>query len=229
MYVPVEESRMPHTAPKKQPRSRDPERTKAQLTESALREFADHGFHGARVDRITRAVGCNPRLLYHYFGSKEKLYVSVIEHIFADIRAQERDLQLARLDPLSAMRRLVEFTYDFFDGNPLFVKMTRNENLLEGKFIVQTQAVRTSSQPLIDAISGIIARGRAEGVFRHEYDALQIYITIVALSAHHLNNGHTLTAIFGVDLLSPEWRQERRAHSIELVLNALTSSKSDPV
>lgn len=220
---------MPHTAPKKQPRSRDPERTKAQLTESALREFADHGFHGARVDRITRAVGCNPRLLYHYFGSKEKLYVSVIEHIFADIRAQERDLELARLDPLSAMRRLVEFTYDFFDNNPLFVKMTRNENLLEGKFIVQTQAVRTSSQPLIDAISGIITRGRAEGVFHHGYDALQIYITIVALSAHHLNNGHTLTAIFGVDLLSPAWRQERRAHSIELVLNALTGGKSDSV
>lgn len=213
----------------KKPRSRDPERTKAQLTEAALVEFADHGFHGARVDRITRAVGCNPRLLYHYFGSKEKLYVAVIEHIFADIRAQERDLELARLEPLAAMRRLVEFTYDFFDGNPLFVKMTRNENLLEGKFIAQTEAVRTSSQPLIDAISGIIARGLADGVFKHRYDALQIYITIVALSAHHLNNGHTLTAIFGVDLLSSAWRQERKAHTVAFVLNAVTGGDSTPV
>lgn len=219
---------MPHTAPKKQPRSRDPERTKAQLTESALREFADHGFHGARVDRITRAVGCNPRLLYHYFGSKEKLYVAVIEHIFADIRAQERDLQLTRLEPLEAMRRLVGFTYDFFDSNPLFVKMTRNENLLEGRFIVQTEAVRTSSQPLIDAISDIMERGLLTGVFCHRYDPLQIYITIVALSAHHLNNGHTLTAIFGVDLLSPAWRQARRGHTVSFVLNALTCHESPP-
>lgn len=217
---------MTETMPQKKTRSRDPERTKAQLTEAALSEFADHGFHGARVDRITRAVGCNPRLLYHYFGSKEKLYVAVIEHIFADIRAQERDLELARLEPLAAMRRLVEFTYDFFDGNPLFVKMARNENMLEGKFIVQTEAVRTSSQPLIDAISGIIARGLADGVFRHRYDALQIYISIVALSAYHLNNGHTLTAIFGVDLLSPEWRQERRAHTIAMVMSAVTGGDS---
>lgn len=217
---------MTHTPPQKKTRSRDPERTKAQLTEAALSEFAEHGFHGARVDRITRAVGCNPRLLYHYFGSKEKLYVAVIEHIFADIRAQERDLELARLEPVAAMRRLVEFTYDFFDNNPQFVKMTRNENLLAGKFIVQTEAVRTSSQPLIDAISGIIARGLADGVFRHHYDALQIYITIVALSAHHLNNGHTLTAIFGVDLLSAEWRQERRAHTVALVMNAVTGGDS---
>lgn len=217
---------MTQPVPIKKPRSRDPVRTKAQLTKAALREFADHGFHGARVDRITRAVGCNARLLYHYFGSKEKLYVSVIEDIFADIRAQERDLQLAQLAPLPAMRRLVEFTYDFFDNNPLFVKMTRNENLLEGKFIAQTEAVRMSSQPLIDAINNIMTRGRADGVFHHRYDALQIYITIVALSAHHLNNGYTLTAIFGVDLLSPEWRQERRDHSIELVLNALTGGHS---
>ena len=221
-----EEEKMTKAAPKKQTRSRDPERTKAQLTEAALLEFADHGFHGARVDRITKAVGCNPRLLYHYFGSKEKLYVAVIEHIFADIRAQERDLEMARLAPLDAMRRLVEFTYDFFDSNPLFVKMTRNENLLEGRFIAQTDAVRTSSQPLIDAICGAMERGLAEGVFRHRYDPLQIYITIVALSAHHLNNGHTLTAIFGVDLLSPAWRQERRAHTVALVLNSLTGGDS---
>lgn len=216
-------------SPKKLPRSRDPERTKAQLMEAALSEFADHGFHGARVDRITRAVGCNPRLLYHYFGSKEKLYVSVIEHIFADIRAQERDLQLTRLEPLDAMRRLVGFTYDFFDSNPLFVKMTRNENLLEGRFIVQTEAVRTSSQPLIDAISEIMERGLQSGAFCHRYDPLQIYITIVALSAHHLNNGHTLTAIFGVDLLSSAWRQERRGHTVSFVLNSLTGRDSPPV
>lgn len=212
--------------PQKTPRSRDPERTKAQLTEAALQEFADHGFHGARVDRITKAVGCNPRLLYHYFGSKEQLYVAVIEHIFADIRAQERDLEMTRLPPLNAMRRLVEFTYDFFDGNPLFVKMTRNENLLEGRFIAQTEAVRRSSQPLIDAISDAMARGLAAGVFVRRYDPLQIYITIVALSAHHLNNGHTLSAIFGVDLLSPAWRQERRAHSVALVMHALTGRDS---
>ena len=208
------------------PRSRDPERTKAQLTEAALQEFADHGFHGARVDRITKAVGCNPRLIYHYFGSKEQLYVAVIEHIFADIRAQERGLDMDHLPPLQAMRRLVEFTYDFFDGNPLFVKMTRNENLLEGRFIARTEAVRTSSQPLIDSIQSAMERGLAAGVFRHRYDPLQIYVTIVALSAHHLNNGHTLTAIFGVDLLSPAWRQDRRAHSVALVLNALTGGDS---
>lgn len=209
---------------KKLPRSRDPERTRAQLLDAALTEFGDHGFHGARVDRITKAVGCNARLLYHYFGSKEKLYIAALEHIFTDIRAQERDLQLDRLPPRDALKRLVGFTFDFFDSNPLFVKLARNENLLEGRFIARTEAVRASSQPLIDEITAIMERGAREGVFKHRFDPLQLYVTIVALSAHHLNNGHTLTAIFGVDLLSTEWRRARREHTIALVLNAVDAS-----
>jgi AcrR family transcriptional regulator len=210
----------------KEPRRRDPERTRSLLLEAALREFADHGFHGARVDRMTRSVGCNPRLLYHYFGSKEKLYIAALEHIFSDIRTQEQRLELARLPPIQAMRRLIEFTYDFFDSNPVFVKITRNENLLEGRYIRQTEAIRKSSQPLIDAIAAILGRGRIQGVFRHAYDPLQVYITIVALSAHHLNNGHTLSAIFGVDILSSEWRRARRTHTVSLVLNSLVGSDS---
>jgi TetR/AcrR family transcriptional regulator len=208
----------------KAPRSRDPERTRAQLLEAALAEFADHGFHGARVDRITKAVGCNPRLLYHYFGSKEKLYIAALEHIFDDIRTQERDLHLGQLPPRAALERLVEFTYDFFDGNPLFVKLARNENLLEGRFIAQTTAVRASSQPLIEAIARIIERGVAEGVFARRADPLQLYVTIVALSAHHLNNGHTLSAIFGIDMLSAEWRAARRAHTVALILQAFDAA-----
>jgi TetR/AcrR family transcriptional regulator len=203
-------------------RRRDPERTRRQIMDAALAEFADHGFHGARVDRITGAVGCNARLLYHYFGSKEKLYVAALEHIFTDIRAQERSLALEQLDPVEAMRRFIEFTFDFFDTNPLFVKIARNENLLEARFMAQTDAVRPSAQPLIRTISAIIDRGVASGLFRRRHDPLQIYVTMVALSAFHLNNGHTLSAIFDTDLLSTQWRARRRAHAVAFFMDALT-------
>lgn len=218
---------MEDPALKTAPRSRDPERTRAQLMEAALAEFGDHGFHGARVDRITKAVGCNARLLYHYFGSKEKLYIAALEHIFTDIRAQERQLELERLPPRAAMERLVGFTFDFFDSNPLFVKVARNENLLEGRYIVQTEAVRASSLPLMDAIEQILEQGHHEGAFARSYDPLQLYVTIVAISAHHLNNGHTFSAIFGIDLRSREWRGERRRHAIAFVMNALDAAPSE--
>ncbi|WP_246237456.1 TetR family transcriptional regulator [Halovulum dunhuangense] len=194
--------------------------------DAALREFADHGFHGARVDRITTAVGCNPRLLYHYYGSKEKLYIAALEQVFADIRAQENALALDRLEPLVALKRLVEFTFDFFETNPLFVKIARNENLLEGRFIEQTGAIRNSSQPILTAIAGIMDRGVAQGAFRRRHDPLQLYITIVALSAFHLNNGHTLSVIFDTDIRTADWRRARRAHAVALVLDAVAAGDS---
>lgn len=202
-------------------RLRDPERTRAKLLSVAVREFARHGFHGARVDRITKTARCNPRMLYHYFGSKENLYLAALDSVYADIRAQERELDLEADDPLAAVRRFVEFTFDFFAENDVFLRLTRNENVLEGKHIRRSQMINDMSRPLIDAIDRLVARGVAEGVFRERADPLQLYVSIVALSAHHLNNAHTLSAVFGTDLGAADWRQARRAHAVAMILRYL--------
>src|SRR5437773_10850956 len=53
---------------------RHPERTRERILASALREFSDKGFAGARVDRIERRARINKRMLYHYFGNKASLF-----------------------------------------------------------------------------------------------------------------------------------------------------------
>ena len=75
--------------------------------------------------------------------------------------------------------------------------------------------------PLIRQIAGVITRGRESEVFRHDVDALQLYISIVALSAHHLGNVHTLSAVFQTDLSNPDWIAERRRHVEVMVLRML--------
>ena len=219
-------------APKPPPRPRDPERTRAQILAVALREFARHGFHGARVERITKAAKCNPRMLYHYFGSKEQLYLAALDEVYAGIRAQERSLDLETGPPGHAMRRLVEFTFDFFASNEVFLRMTRNENMLGGRYIQRSRMIRDMSQPLLDAIDRLVARGHAAGAFRERVDPLQLYVSIVALSAHHLNNGATLSATFGADLADPAWQAARRDHAVAMVLRHLGAegaAGSDPV
>ena len=51
-----------------------PERTRERILSAALKEFAAKGFAGARVDAIARRAAINKRMLYHYFGNKEKLF-----------------------------------------------------------------------------------------------------------------------------------------------------------
>jgi TetR/AcrR family transcriptional regulator len=59
--------------------ARNPERTRARILSAARREFAAKGIAGARVDAIARRAGVNKRMLYHYFGSKDGLFVAVLQ------------------------------------------------------------------------------------------------------------------------------------------------------
>ncbi|MDF1792688.1 MAG: TetR/AcrR family transcriptional regulator [Thalassobaculaceae bacterium] len=199
-------------------RRRDPVATRAGLLEAATLEFARYGFDGARVDRIVRSAGCNTRMLYHYFDNKEKLYLQVLEATYHDIREKEQQLDLATLAPRDALLRLTRFTWDHFRANQIFIDLTRNENLTGGQFIRQSAAIAEMSSPLISMIEDTIGRGLILADFRHEVDPLQLYVSIVALSSHHLSNAHTLSAVFKTDLTAPDWLEARYAHVETLVL-----------
>lgn len=202
-------------------RTRNPEQTRGALLEAATNEFARYGFDGARVDRIVKSAGCNMRMLYHYFQSKDNLYLEVLESVYRDIRQRERMLELEAMGPLDAIVRLVRFTWDHIAANRLFIDIARNENLVGGRFIQRSEAISEMSSPLIRQIDDAIKRGLAAGAFQSKVDGLQLYISIVALSSHHLANVHTLSAVFQTDISNPEWLAERRRHVEIMVLRML--------
>src|SRR5437773_11464872 len=70
-----------------QPATRNPERSRERILAAAFKEFAAHGFAGARVDRIARRAGINKRMLYHYFGDKEGLFREVLRRKMAERQA----------------------------------------------------------------------------------------------------------------------------------------------
>ena len=67
-------------------------------------------------------------------------------------------------------------------------------------------------------------RGRAEGTFRGGVDPLQLYVSIAGLSYFYLSNNHTLSAIFGRDLMTPKARSERLSHMCEVILGYVLMS-----
>ena len=56
------------------------EATRQRLMNAAATEFAQRGIAGARVDRIVTTAQSNKAQLYQYFGSKDRLFDSVMEH-----------------------------------------------------------------------------------------------------------------------------------------------------
>jgi AcrR family transcriptional regulator len=48
------------------------------IRDAAREEYAQRGFHGARVQRIARAAGCNVAIIYRHWTSKETLYIDIL-------------------------------------------------------------------------------------------------------------------------------------------------------
>ena len=53
--------------------------TRQRILDAALAEFAEKGLAGSRVDEIAARAGANKRMLYAHFGSKEELWMVVLE------------------------------------------------------------------------------------------------------------------------------------------------------
>lgn len=203
------------------PTTRDPVATRKAILLAAGAEFAEHGLNGATVDLIAERAGINKRMLYYYFGSKDELFTAVLEHAYEAIRQQERGLKLDEVDPVEAIRRLIAFTWNYYLQHPEFLSLLNTENLHRAVHLSQSSRVKTMHSPFVSMIDAVLERGRRDGVFRPGVDPVQLYISIASLSYFYIGNCHTLSAIFGRNLLAPKAQLERLSHMNDLVLGYL--------
>ena len=204
--------------PKKKNNTRDPERTRKTLLAAAIHEFTEKGYGGARIDKIAERAGLNKRLLYHYFGDKDALYLAVLESTYVDIRTAEQGLNLENDDPVDAIRKLVQFTWDHFLTHPEFLSLLATENLLRAKHLKKSKVILGLHSPLISLISAIIKRGGASGQFRKGLDPVALYITIASLGWFYLSNRWTLSTIFERDVMEKRELKKWRDHITDVVV-----------
>ena len=200
---------------------RDPDRTREAILVAAQHEFAAKGLSGGRVDEIARRAHANKRMIYHYFGNKEGLYLAALERVYEELRGTENTLDLAHLAPTAAIQRLVEFTFDYSRGHPELISLINNENLHRARYLRKSKKVRELHSPFVKLLDDILRRGVAEGVFRAGVDPVDLYVTIAAVGYFYLSNNRTLSTIFGRDLSSAAACRRRKRHNVEFILNAI--------
>jgi AcrR family transcriptional regulator len=196
-------------------------RTRAAILDAATQEFAHFGLSGARVDRIAAGAKTNKRMLYYYFGGKEDLFLAVLERAYEHIRGEEQGLRLTDLPPAEGVTRLVSFTWDYFLAHPEFMTLLNCENLHRAQHLRRSRKIRGMHSPLIATLTEVLERGARDGVFRAGVDPVQLYVSIAALGYFYLSNNHTLSTIFGRDLMTPRAKAARLAHIKALVVGFL--------
>ena len=205
------------------PRIRDAEATKARILAAAKREFAQNGLGGARVDVIAAKAKANKRMIYHYFGSKEGLFQTVLEWAYIDIRTAEQKLNLDHLPPREALERLVRFTWDYYLRNPEFLTLVNSENLHRAKHLKRSEAVKVYSRRFVSMVKTILDRGVAAGEFRAGVDPVQLNITIAAIGYYYLTNRYTGSIVFERDLMAKDALEERLQFNTETILRLVAA------
>ncbi|MGY2904367.1 TetR/AcrR family transcriptional regulator [Bradyrhizobium sp. URHC0002] len=199
----------------------DRERTRQEILDAATHEFVEHGLAGARVEAIAARTATVKRMIYYYFGSKEGLYLAVLEQAYAGIRTAEMGLDLLVLQPVEAIRRLVEFTFDYHEANPGFSRLVSIENIHNGAHMARSEPIHGVNQGVIEIMTAVISKGQQSGIFRRDISALDVHMLISAFCFFRVSNRRTFGLLFNCDLSEPELRDRHKQLIIEAVLRAL--------
>jgi len=196
------------------------------ILDAATQEFSVNGYGGARVERISRRARTVDRMLYYYFGSKDRLFRTVLERIYEDLGAAEQQVDLAHLPPAEGMRQLIAFTWNYYCAHPELISLLNTENQYRGTHVGKSARVRQLSFPLISMLRELLERGVAQGVFRSGLDPVDMYVTIAALGYFYLSNRYTLSRFLGRDLMEQGQRQRWLEHITQVVLDHIEAERS---
>ena len=199
-------------------RKNNPEKTRDNILQAAIVEFVAQGLSGARVDAIAERTHTSKRMIYYYFNSKEQLYAEVLERLYGDIRRTESGLNLDALEPMQAIQRLVEFTFDHHDRNVDFVRIVCIENIHNGENVKQSPTIRALSQSIVETLDKLLRRGEREGIFRQGVDAIDLHLMISSFCFYRISNRHTFSEIFQIDLVDEQVRQRHK----EMICDSVT-------
>jgi len=144
---------------------------------AARLEFGAHGYAGARIERIAGAAGVNKQLLFHYFDSKDGLYVAAVSALLADFQ-QEPPSSVST--PGEALKWMAARLVGRFSASPGLVRTLAE--CTRGS-AVPVDASRQVSAWLADtakSFRAIVVDGQRTGFFRDDVNPQDIASTVVA-------------------------------------------------
>lgn len=211
------------SAPKKRKTSwkKDPEAVKKNILTIATEEFAAHGLSGANINEIADKTSTSKRMIYYYFGDKEGLYRHVLERVYSSLRETEQQLNVADLDPVPALRRLTEATFDSHVSNPQFIRLVMIENIHNAEYVKKSEIIPKLNKAIIDKLTDVCERGIASGVFRKDADPLELHWMTSSASFYNVSNRATFSTSFGNRLYTKEGQKRIRSRVVDMVLGAV--------
>ena len=191
---------MAKTAKSESATRRNPERTRERILAAALHEFATNGFAGARVDVIARRAAINKRMLYHYFGHKEKLFRAVLRQKITERRGWAENLS-------SDLAERLPFWFKAACADADWIRLLEWEALQgDGGEVIDETERRAQSFDWLKRLRQRQARGELSA----EFDARHLALAMQSLTMYPVAFPQLTRLVMGQSVDDPKFQ---RAHA----------------
>lgn len=198
-----------------------PNKTRQRILDVATQEFSAKGYDGARIDDIMRLSKVSKNLIYHYFQSKEKLFIAVLETAYQGMHQHQLAWPLDVSSPIDGIRKLVRSTFEYWKDSPQFIGLLNSENFHKGRHLRKSKLTKAGYSGLLGNVANLLKEGERSGDFRSDVDPVDLYISISALAYHYLSNRYTLSFLFDRKLMAEDEMKTRVTHIEDMVLGYL--------
>ncbi len=196
------------------------EKTRLRILKVAIRLFARTGFAGTSVDDIVDTASVNKRMVYHYFGNKEKLYQTALATEYRKLETLELETFHPE-DPIGKIiPNIVSAYFSFLQANPEFVQLILQENLNRG-LNLEKMEIPLSKSPMLDLLIQAVNAGQKNGTVRKSIDPRFLLISLIGNCMIYCSNRFTLSRALGIDLSSPKVLSRAKNAVIEMLLNGI--------
>ena len=198
------------------------ELTRIRILEAAEAEFSEKGLFGARIDSIAQNAGVNKRMIYEYYSNKEGLYKTVLINVYNRISLWESNFSSSSDNPAEIIRDLVHSYFDFLADDQSFVRILMWENL-NGAALLREAGQSDLKAFALDYIGRIIAKGKADGIFRNDADEYHVTVSLLNFAFSYFTNVHTLSYVLSSNLLDRSAISERADFISDILIKYLSA------
>jgi AcrR family transcriptional regulator len=206
--------------PRKTATADDNASVRDRLLEVATRLFAEQGYDGTSVDAIVDGAGVNKNMVYYYFGSKSKLYMTVFDEAYLQLQKLELLILEDNLPIEKLIPKLVRLYFELHGKHEALTRLVLWENLARGRHLIpkEIKAVRLR---VYEIIREALESGKREGTVSEEIDDKYFMITLIGACQIYASNRYTLSHSLNINLRSESVLKEAEAQVIKLLVKSI--------
>ncbi len=212
-----------HTSPETCHRADDPA---FRTVDVAVILFGRHGFAPTTLDAVAAKARTTKRAITYQFGDKRGLYRAALSRATHLLSPEKSELEGSFVVPAEGMHSVIMVICERYLNNPDATQLLLRENIDPVLSPAEYPTLREDTDLALH-LNRLLIRGQDSGAFRPGISADDVLMITRSLLAYRVSTHLTATAVWGVDLATPENTRGLTRLAVDTVLSLLTGNIPD--